>query len=399
MNTPSLPVGNLAYPPSKNHGRSTRAAGPLLRDSQPPPSPPPKLLDQVRAIIRAKHFSPRTEEAYVGWIKRFVRFHGLRHPREMGAQQVKEFLTHLAVQEKVAASTQNQALCSIVFLYKHVLKQELGSFGEMTWAKKPETLPVVLSKEEIKALMRHLTGNDWVMVAIMYGCGLRVEECVTLRVKDFDFARGQIVVRRGKGEKDRPVPLPQILIQPLREHLAKVKKLHDADLQKGLGAVDLPFALDRKYTGLSREFNWQYVFPSQDISPNKISGNLQRHHTSERTIQRAFVKAVRKAGITKHAHCHTLRHSFATHLIEDGRDVRTVQELLGHSDVNTTMIYTHVSVKKRAESVGCFVVGGEQGQSAVGSSAGRNRGTVQRDRCKPIPRQLGSGDFSFHKSA
>lgn len=242
MNAPSLPLGKVAYSPSKNHGRSARAAGLLLRDSQPPPSssPPPKLLDQVRAMIRAKHFSPRTEEAYVGWIKRFVRFHGLRRPREMGAPQVKEFLTLLAVQERVAAATQNQALCAIVFLYKHILKQELGSFGEMTWAKKPETLPVVLSKKEIKALMSHLTGKDWIMVAIMYGCGLRVEECVTLRVTDFDFARGQIVVRRGKGEKDRPVPLPQILSQPLQEHLAKVKKLHDADLQKAWARLIYP---------------------------------------------------------------------------------------------------------------------------------------------------------------
>jgi len=263
----------------------------------------------------------------------------------MGAQEVSEFLSHLAVKEKVAASTQNQALSSILFLYNHVLKQKLEPFGDLTWAKKPETLPVILSKEEIKALLSYLNGKDWIMVAIMYGCGLRVDECTRLRVKDIDFARFQVVVHRGKGEKDRPVPLPQVLIQPLQEHLIKVKKLHDADLKNGLGAVDLPFALDRKYTGLSREFNWQYVFPSQDISPNKISGNLQRHHTSERTIQRAFAKALKKAGIVKHAHCHTLRHSFATHLIEDGRDVRTVQELLGHSDVNTTMIYTHVSVK------------------------------------------------------
>lgn len=315
---------------------------------------PPKLLDQVRDVLRTKHYSPRTEETYIDWIRRYVLFHNKRdgrapskwrHPAEMGEKEISEFLTHLAVNEHVAASTQNQALSAVLFLYRHVLKREIGRLGELTWAKKPETLPVVLSKEEIKKILSHLTGKDWIMTALMYGCGLRVDECVTLRVKDIDFERNQIVVRRGKGEKDRPLPLPQPVIPTLQKHLAKVKKLHDGDLKRGFGAVDLPFALDRKSTGLSREFNWQYVFPSQDISPNKITGHLQRHHTSERTAQRAFAKAVKKAGITKHAHCHTLRHSFATHLLEEGRDVRTVQELLGHSDINTTMIYTHISVK------------------------------------------------------
>jgi integron integrase len=320
----------------------------------------PKLLDRVRAAIRAKHYSHRTEEAYVQWILRFILFHKKRHPAEMGELEINQFLTHLAVKGNVASSTQNQALSAILFLYREVLKREIGRLDEVTWAKKPETLPVVMTKEEVKALMDNLSGVDWLMAMLLYGCGLRLVECLKLRVKDIDFSRSQIAVRHGKGAKDRLTPLPKNLIEPLQKHLAAVKKQHDKDLANGFGAVDLPYALERKYPGDNREFGWQYFFPSAAISPNRISGMKQRHHTSERGLQRAFHEAVRKAGINKHVYCHTLRHCFATHVLEAGCDVRTLQELsplrsltfglrrrggVGHADLNTTMIYTHVTDK------------------------------------------------------
>ena len=281
----------------------------------------PKLLDQVSIAIRAKHYSLRTEEAYVHWIKRFILFHKKRHPVEMGEVEINQFLSHLAVKGNVASSTQNQALSAILFLYREVLKREIGHLMEVTWAKKPETLPEVLTREEVKAIMRHLSGLDWLMAMLRYGCGLRLVECLKLRVKDIDFERQQIVVRRGKGAKDRLTPLPQNLREPLHNHLTNVKEQHDKDLAKGFGAVDLPFALERKYPQSNRDFGWQYVFASAAISPNRISGMKQRHHMSERGLQRAFHEAVRKAGITKHVHpapspfvfkeagrgCHTLR--------------------------------------------------------------------------------------------
>ena len=284
-------------------------------------------------------------EAYVHWIKRFILFHKKRHPAEMGEPEINQFLSHLAIEGNVASSTQNQALSAILFLYREVLKREIGRLDEVTWAKKPETLPEVLSREEVKAILSQLSGVDWLMAMLLYGCGLRLVECLKLRVKDIDFNRRQIAVRHGKGAKDRLTPLPQNLREPLQTHLARVKKQHEKDLAAGFGAVDLPYALEKKYPGTNRDLGWQYVFPSATISPNRITGMKQRHHASERGLQRAFHDAVRKAGINKHVHCHTLRHCFATHVLEAGCDVRTLQELLGHADLNTTMIYTHVTDK------------------------------------------------------
>lgn len=313
----------------------------MLQDS-PSTKQPPKLLEQLSAAIRTKHYSRRTEEAYASWIKRFIFFHGKRHPREMGAPEVNAFLTHLAIKEKVAASTQNQAMHGILFLYNEVLQIPLGQLGEIVRAKKPERLPVVLTREEVKAVLAQLSGVGWVMANILYGAGLRVSECMRLRVKDIDFGQNQIVVRDGKGEKDRVTMLPQNVKQPLQKHLENVHALHEADLKRGYGAVTLPYALARKYPKAEREFAWQYVFPSAIISKDWESGQMERHHASERNVQRAFSDAVRKAGIHKHVTFHCLRHSFATHLLEAGYDIRTVQELLGHNDVSTTMIYTHV---------------------------------------------------------
>jgi len=302
----------------------------------------PKLLDQVRAAIRIKHYSHRTEEAYVHWAKRFILFHNKRHPREMGAAEINQFLSHLAIKENVASSTQNQALCAVLFLYKQVLKFEVGELKDMVWAKKPKRLPVVLSRDEVKAVLRHVTGTHWLMVNLLYGAGLRVIECLRLRIKDIDFAYNQIGVRAAKGDKDRVTMLPQNLKEPLKKHLQRIKKLHDNDLKNGFGVVDLPGALARKYPNASKEWGWQYLFPSAILSANRVTGLKQRHHATERSLQRAVKEALRKAGIAKHAHCHSFRHSFATHLLEAGYDIRTVQELLGHHNVNTTMIYTHV---------------------------------------------------------
>ena len=302
----------------------------------------PRLLDQVRNTIRMRHYSLRTEESYIGWIKRYIFFHNKRHPKDMGEKEINEFLTNLAVNQKVAASTQNQAFNALLFLYREILKQEFGDLGEVVRAKKPRRLPVVLSMDEIRAIINLLDGSKWLMAQLMYGSGLRVMECVRLRVKDIDFAYRQIVVREGKGGKDRITMLPAIVIDHLKRHLEKVKALHELDLKAGFGSVFLPNALERKYKHADRSWGWQYVFPSSKRSIDPRSGAERRHHVHESVIQRAVKDAIRKAGLTKGGNCHAFRHSFATHLLEAGYDIRTVQELLGHKDVSTTMIYTHV---------------------------------------------------------
>jgi len=305
----------------------------------------PKLLDQVRDLIRLKHYSIRTEQAYLGWVKRFILFHGKRHPKEMGAEEVTQFLTHLAVQGNVAASTQNQALNAVLFLYREVLKVDLPWLDGLQRAKKPARLPVVLSREEVRRLLAQLDGTTWLIVALIYGAGLRVLEALRLRVKDIDFQYKQLIVRDGKGQKDRVTTLPESLIDPLQRQLDRVKLLHQRDLREGFGRVYLPHALARKYPNANREWAWQYVFPSLHRSNDPRSDAERRHHVTDSAIQKAVRNAVRSAEIAKPATVHVLRHSFATHLLEDGYDIRTVQELLGHQDLNTTMIYTHVLQK------------------------------------------------------
>ena len=302
----------------------------------------PKLLDLVRQKIRLKHYSIRTEQAYADWIRRFILFHNKRHPASMGVPEIRAFLSHLAVERKVAASTQRQALNAIVFLYREILDQEVGWLGEIEQAKRPERLPVVFSRAEVRAMLAHLDGQHWLMASLLYGAGIRLMECVRLRVKDVDFTYRQILVRDGKGQKDRVTTLPQTLLEPLKQHLEKIKDLHDQDLAEGFGDVYLPFALERKYTSASHEWAWQYVFPARKRSIDPRTGKERRHHLNEKTLQDAVKRALRAAKIAKTGSCHTLRHSFATHLLEAGYDIRTVQELLGHKDVRTTMIYTHV---------------------------------------------------------
>lgn len=304
--------------------------------------PVPRLLDQVRELIRIRHYSIRTEEAYVQWIRRYIIFHGKRHPRDLGAAELTAFLSDLAIKRNVAASTQNQALNAILFLYRDVLKVQLPWLNDVQRAKKPQRLPVVLTRRETTSLLARLEGTPWLMAALTYGAGLRLLECLRLRVKDIDFQYKQLVVRDAKGQKDRVTVMPGNLIDPLRSHLARVRSLHERDLQDGFGGVYLPFALTQKYPKAEREWVWQYVFPSKRRSIDPRSGIERRHHAPEDALQRAVKSAVREAGITKPASVHTLRHSFATHMLESGYDIRTVQELLGHSDVKTTMIYTHV---------------------------------------------------------
>lgn len=302
----------------------------------------PKLLDQVREAVRVRHLSYRTEQAYVDWIRRFILFHKKRHPNEMDETYVSEFLTFLAVKRNVAASTQNQALCAILFLYRHVLKKELGWVENVERAKKPSRLPVVFTKDEAKAILVQLEGAKWLMVSLLYGAGLRLMECLRLRVKDIDFEYNQIVVRDGKGQKDRLTMLPTSAQDPFKKHLEKVKAMHEGDLKRGFGRVHLPFALARKYPNADREWAWQYAFPASRLCKDPRTGKVLRHHLHESAVQRTVKAAIRTAGIAKHGNCHTFRHSFATHLLENGYDIRTVQELLGHKDVSTTMIYTHV---------------------------------------------------------
>jgi integron integrase len=311
-------------------------------DATGSPANPPRLLDQVRDAIRRRHYSIRTEHAYIDWIKRFILFHHKKHPRDMGAPEVERFLTHLAVDRNVAVSTQNQALSALLFLYKDVLGIHLPWLSEIQRAKKPRRLPVVLTVEEVRRVLARLDGQHGLMAALLYGAGLRLLECVRLRVKDVDFGYRQITVRDGKGGKDRMTMLPEAAIEPLRAHLEKVKVLHEHDVEDDFGEVHLPYALERKYPDAAREWGWQYVFPARTRSIDPRTGKERRHHADEQSLQRAVKKAVRTAGLAKPASCHTLRHSFATHLLQSGYDIRTVQELLGHKDVSTTMIYTHV---------------------------------------------------------
>jgi len=303
----------------------------------------PRLLERLRREIRVRHYSIRTERSYIDWTIRYCHFHKLRHPEDMGAPEINGFLSHLAADLNVAASTQNQALNSLVFLYRHVLKKDLDDFGEVVRAKRPKKLPVVLSLDETARLLGNLDGVKRIMAELMYATGMRIIELVRLRVKDIDFERNQIVVREGKGKKDRTAPLPPELVADLKKQVARVQQLHRQDLREGFGEVFLPYALSRKYPGAAREFCWQYVFPSRQRSVDPRSGVVRRHHVYESVMQKAIKEATRQACINKMVHAHSLRHSFATHLLEEGHDIRTVQELLGHKDVRTTQIYTHVT--------------------------------------------------------
>ena len=304
--------------------------------------PPPKLLDQVRDKLRVKHYSIRTEQSYVDWIKRYILFHGKRHPKDLGARDLEAFLTHLAVAGKVAAATQNQAKSALLFLYREVLEIALPWLDNVTQAKAPKRLPVVLTVKEVQAVMAGMSGTHALIARLLYGSGMRLMEAVRLRVKDVEFSRREILIREGKGFKDRVTMLPDAVIEPLLRHLEKVKMLHEEDLALGHGEVYLPYALDKKYPNAGREWGWQYVFPSRNLSVDPRSSKQRRHHVDEKGVQRAMKQAVQDAGLVKPATPHTLRHSFATHLLQAGYDIRTVQELLGHSDVSTTMIYTHV---------------------------------------------------------
>jgi integron integrase len=314
----------------------------ILTDSTPSTAQPPKLLDQVRDRIRVKHYSIRTETQYVQWIKRFIIFHDKRHPKEMGASEVEAFLTHLAVVGNVAAATQNQALSAILFLYREVLCINLPWLDGVVRAKTPQRLPVVLTRQEVASVLERMSGVYALLAQLLYGTGMRLMECVRLRVKDVDFERAEIVVRDGKGAKDRVTMLPQTLIIPLQAHLRTRRQLFDDDRVAGKASVFMPNALDRKYLNAATDWAWQYVFPSGSYSIDPRSGEERRHHLDEKLLQRAVKKAVQASGVAKLATPHTFRHSFATHLLQSGYDIRTVQELLGHADVATTMIYTHV---------------------------------------------------------
>jgi integron integrase len=302
----------------------------------------PRLLDQMREVLRLKHLSFRTEQAYLGWVKRFILFHEKRHPKDMGAAEIRAFLSYLATHEHVAASTQNGALNALLFLYRSVLQQPFPHLEQIERAKRPRRLPTVFTRDEVHGILTRLTGMPHLMASLLYGAGLRLMECVRLRVKDVDFTYHQITVRDGKGAQDRITMLPRSLAEPLQRHLARVKLLHEEDLLAGYGEVYLPYAFDRKDPHAGTAWVWQYVFPASKRSIDPRSGIERRHHVSEAVLQRAVKEALQGASIPKRGSCHTVRHSFATHLLEDGYDIRTVQELLGHKDVSTTMIYTHV---------------------------------------------------------
>ena len=313
----------------------------VVVNSAPEPQKP-KLLDQVREAIRVRHYSPKTEDSYVHWIKRFIFFHNKRHPAEMAEPEIARFLSNLATEARVSGSTQNQALNALLFLYHQVLGKEIGYVNGVVRAKKAPRLPVVLTRQEVKSILGILDRSDWLMVMLLYGAGLRLMECLQLRIKDIDFTCNQIIVRAGKGDKDRHTMLPTAVKEPLAKHVEIIKEQHRRDLEHGLGRVVLPNALDRKYPNAGKEWGWQWVFPATSHYIDRTTGEKRRHHLHESVLQKAVKEAVQKAGIPKPATPHTFRHSFATHLLEDGYDIRTVQELLGHKDVTTTMVYTHV---------------------------------------------------------
>lgn len=302
----------------------------------------PKLLDVMRDELRARHYSERTEKAYLLWARRFIVFHRMRHPAEMGADEINAFVTHLAVSGGVSASTQTQALSALLFLYRHVLGYDVGEMRGLVRARPSDHLPVVMTRAETRAVLAELEGEQWLMAALMYGTGLRLSECLRLRVQDVDFEAREILVRDGKGAKDRVTMLPDSLQGPLRDQLRRAKVVHDHDRAAGWGRVTLPGALDRKYANASAEWKWQWVFPQERRWRNPSTGEQGRHHVHATVLQRAMKVAVARAGVQKNVGCHTLRHSFATHLLESGYDIRTIQELLGHKDIRTTMIYTHV---------------------------------------------------------
>ena len=313
-----------------------------IYETRPPVAGKPRFLNTVRAELRARHYSPRTEEAYVAWIRRYIVFHGKRHPADMGAREVGGFLTWLAVDRHVAASTQNQALGALLFLYRAVLGVEMPWLDELVRARRPERLPIVLTRDEVRLVLEALTGTPRLMVYLLYGAGLRLLECCRLRIQDLDFDANQIIVRSGKGDKDRITMLPAVVKSDLRRHLGWAHAQHRRDLERGAGWVELPSALARKYPNAAREWPWQWVFPATRVYVEPTTRQRRRHHLHESVLQRAVKEAVLRAGLSKRAGPHTFRHSFATHLLESGHDIRTVQELLGHRDVSTTMIYTHV---------------------------------------------------------
>ena len=302
----------------------------------------PKLIEELRQVLRSKHYSRRTEQSYCNWVKRFLRFHKMRHPDKMGEAEINAFLSHLALRRKVSVSTQNQALSAILFLYKCVVKKEIRNLGDVIRARRPKHLPVVMTRDEVTDVLNHLEGQAWLMCSLMYGAGLRLTECLELRVQDIDFRANQIVVRSGKGFKDRVTVLPQAAKRALMDHLREVRQVHERDLAEGYGRIPMPYALAKKYPRADREWRWQFVFPQRRRWINRQTGEQGRYHVDESIIQKAVKAAVAEAGLTKRVSCHVLRHSFATHLLEDGYDIRTVQELLGHKDVRTTMVYTHV---------------------------------------------------------
>ena len=328
-----------------------------------PPSPPPgqpRLLDRVREAIRARHYSLRTEEAYVGWIRRFILFHQKRHPIEMAEPEINAFVTHLAVQSSIGASTQTQALSALMFLYRHVLRKPLPDLDTVIRAKRPGRLPSVLTRSEVRRILGRMNGTPRLVATLLYGTGIRLLECLRLRVKDLEFGNNRIIVRDTKGGEDRVVPFPVVARAEMPSWLSRVKRIHDGDLADGFGSVYLPDAIARKFPGSEREWGWQYVFPGEHRSHDPRGKELRRrpgsaapvltptgqperrHHLHETVIQRALRRAVLDVGISRRISCHTFRHSFATHLLEEGYDIRTIQELLGHRDVKTTMIYTHV---------------------------------------------------------
>ena len=339
-------------------GMNFKAAGQQILTS-----PKPKLLEQVRRAVRTRHYSDRTEKAYVHWIKRFIFFHDKRHPSEMAETEIAQFLSSLASDGHVSASTQNQAFNALLFLYKEVLGKRIGLIEGVVRAKRAQRLPVVLTKEEVKNVIDRMSGAPRLMAILLYGGGLRLMECCHLRVKDIDFPRNEIVVRAGKGDKDRHTMLPTAIKESLSRHIEAVRRQHQEDIGKGLGRVALPNALERKYPNAGREWPWQWVFPAPNHYTDRVTGEKRRHHLHESVLQRAVRDAVVKASISKPASCHTFRHSFATHLLEDGYDIRTVQELLGHRDVSTTMVYTHVlnrggrGVRSPADNLGAGLEG------------------------------------------